>query len=305
MLTLVLTRHGSTPRSDPEQHLGQHLDLPLSDVGRSAAAALGGRLAGLQFDRVVASPLRRSRETAALVVPSADVELDPRLIEMDYGRWEGLTYDEIEAADSEARRRWEADPARLHCPGGESGDEVAARVTAFLDDLLAWTAAAPMTGAGRCRRAARARRRALVHEPGPPLRCDGRRASRLPAAVRPGAREPDGPRLRPGAGSGSAAAGGQRRVAPAGHPRRHLGLTARGQARGRRDLRRSRSGRAAKAATNPSRQATKKTHGRDTGHRDRRVERAQGVARRRPSWRRGRCLMKTSSTVHGTAPSVE
>jgi len=140
VLTLVLTRHGSTPRSDPEQHLGQHLDLPLSDVGRSAAAALGGRLAGLQFDRVVASPLRRSRETAALVATSADVELDPRLIEMDYGRWEGLTYDEIEAADSEARRRWEADPARLYCPGGESGDDVAARVTAFLDDLLAWTA---------------------------------------------------------------------------------------------------------------------------------------------------------------------
>ncbi|MGO9179440.1 MAG: histidine phosphatase family protein [Candidatus Limnocylindrales bacterium] len=143
MLTLVLTRHGSTLRSDPEQHLGQLLDLPLSDLGRSAAIALGGRLAGLRFDRLVTSPLRRSRETAALVVPGADVERDPRLIEMDYGRWEGLTYGEIEAGDAEARRRWEADPAQLHCPGGESGDEVAARVTAFLDDLLAWSAAAP------------------------------------------------------------------------------------------------------------------------------------------------------------------
>ena len=143
MLTLVLTRHGSTLRSDPEQHLGQRLDLPLSDLGRSAAVALGGRLAGLRFDRVVTSPLQRSRETAALVVPGAAVERDPRLIEMDYGRWEGLTYDEIEAADAEARRRWEADPARLHCPGGESGDEVAARVTSFLADLLVWSAAPP------------------------------------------------------------------------------------------------------------------------------------------------------------------
>ena len=138
MLTLVLTRHGSTTRSDPEQHLGQHLDLPLSDAGRAAARALGERLAGVRLDRVVASPLLRARETASLVVPGRRAETDVRLLEMDYGRWEGLTYGEIEAADSEARRRWEADPAGRACPGGESGDQVARRIGAFLDDLIAW-----------------------------------------------------------------------------------------------------------------------------------------------------------------------
>jgi ribonuclease H / adenosylcobalamin/alpha-ribazole phosphatase len=155
MLTLVLTRHGSTPRSDPEQHLGQRLDLPLSDAGRAAATSLGTRLAGIRFDRIVTSPLRRSRETAALVAPGREAETDPRLLEMDYGRWEGLTYAEIEATDGPARRRWEDDPAGLPCPGGESGQQVAARVGSFLDQLVAWSfgsanapGAAPGAGAG-------------------------------------------------------------------------------------------------------------------------------------------------------------
>ena len=142
MLTLVLTRHGSTPRSDPEQHLGQRLDLPLSEAGRSAATALGARLAGVRFDRIITSPLRRSRETAGLAAPWQEAETDSRLLEMDYGRWEGLTYAEIEATDGPARRRWEDDPAGLPCPGGESGAQVAARVGSFLDQLVAWSSGA-------------------------------------------------------------------------------------------------------------------------------------------------------------------
>ncbi len=138
MLTLVLSRHGATPRSDPEQHLGQRLDLPLSDAGRAAARALGERLAGVPFDRIVSSPLARARETASLVVPGVDVEIDARLTEMDYGRWEGLTYAQIDAVDATARRRWEEDPADLACPGGESGDQVAGRVRSLLVDLLGW-----------------------------------------------------------------------------------------------------------------------------------------------------------------------
>jgi broad specificity phosphatase PhoE len=141
MLTLVLTRHGATARSEPEQHLGQRLDLPLSEAGRSAARALGERLVGVRFDRVLSSPLRRALETASLVAPNASVEADARLAEMDYGRWEGRTYAEIDATDAAARRRWEDDPAALPCPGGESGEQVARRIRALLDDLLAWATA--------------------------------------------------------------------------------------------------------------------------------------------------------------------
>jgi broad specificity phosphatase PhoE len=141
VLTLLLTRHGSTPRSDPEQHLGRRIDLELSEAGRAAAQALGRRLEGVELARVISSPLRRARETAELVVPRAAVELDDRLMEMDYGRWEGLTYEQILARDGDARRIWEADPASLACPEGESGSDVARRVRSWLEDVIEWAGA--------------------------------------------------------------------------------------------------------------------------------------------------------------------
>ena len=142
MLTLVLTRHGLTDRSVPEQHLGQRIDVELSPAGRVQAEALGRRLAGIRFERIVSSPLERARETASIVrsaLPDPPaIELDDRLLEMDYGHWEGLTYDQIDALDAATRSNWEADPAANACPGGESGDAVAGRATAFLVELIDW-----------------------------------------------------------------------------------------------------------------------------------------------------------------------
>jgi broad specificity phosphatase PhoE len=136
VLTLVLTRHGATPRSDPEQHLGQRVDIGLSDQGRAAAARLADRVREVPFDRVISSSLLRARETAEAVVPADRVETDARLMEMDYGRWEGLTYEQIAERDAENRRRWETDPARYKCPDGESGEDVAARVRSFLESIV-------------------------------------------------------------------------------------------------------------------------------------------------------------------------
>jgi broad specificity phosphatase PhoE len=133
---MVLTRHGATPRSHPEQHLGQGIDIGLSDEGRAAATALARRLEGVPFDRVVCSPLRRARETADLIAGGHPIESDERLLEMDYGVWEGLTYAEIDARDRELRERWVDDPATVACPGGESGDDVARRARSFLAEVV-------------------------------------------------------------------------------------------------------------------------------------------------------------------------
>ncbi len=151
MLTLVLTRHGLTDRSTPEQHLGQRIDVSINDAGRRQAEALARRLAPVTFDRVFTSPLFRARETAALLVRSVEIEADPRLREMDYGAWEGRTYDQITEADGAFRREWERSPDVLSCPGGESANDVAERVGGFLQDLLdehrAWHAKASFRAA--------------------------------------------------------------------------------------------------------------------------------------------------------------
>lgn len=152
MLTLVLTRHGLTPRSDPEQHLGQRIDIELSAQGQAQAVALAVRLDPVRFERIFTSPQVRARETAAIIAKRSPgkppVEADPRLREMDYGHWEGLTYPQIDARDRVERQRWEADPAKTKCPGGESGNDVAARVKSFLTDLLATHRAQAADGAG-------------------------------------------------------------------------------------------------------------------------------------------------------------
>jgi broad specificity phosphatase PhoE len=151
VLTIVLTRHGLTPRSVPEQHLGQGIDVGLSAEGESAAVALRARLAGVSFDRIVSSPLERALRTATVLAAGRDIETDERLLEMDYGEWEGLTYEQIDARDPDVRRRWVADPAASTCPGGESGDDVAARVRSFVSDAIATARDAAGTGASEAR----------------------------------------------------------------------------------------------------------------------------------------------------------
>ncbi len=135
MLTLVLTRHGFTDRSDPIQFLGQRLDVPLSERGRGEAALLGRRLAGIPFDRVISSPLLRAAETAALVAPGRTIETDPRLAEADFGDWEGHAIPDVDRRFPGTRQAWAEDPARNGPPNGETALAVARRARSFLHDL--------------------------------------------------------------------------------------------------------------------------------------------------------------------------
>jgi broad specificity phosphatase PhoE len=138
VLTLVLTRHGHTDRSEPEQYLGQRIDIPISDRGRAQALKLRERLQGVVFERVLASPLLRARQTADLLAQGVPIETDDRLQEADYGEWEGLTVDVIEARWPVERGAWIGDPSVNGPPGGERGIDVAHRAGSFLLDLRLW-----------------------------------------------------------------------------------------------------------------------------------------------------------------------
>ncbi|HXC49445.1 MAG TPA: histidine phosphatase family protein [Candidatus Limnocylindrales bacterium] len=117
---LWLVRHGETAWSIAGRHTGT-TDLPLTENGRAAAEAAGRRLGGIEFARVVTSPLARARETCSLAGFGERAEILAELAEWNYGEDEGVTT----AAIRETRPGW---TIWTHGPrGGESREQVASR----------------------------------------------------------------------------------------------------------------------------------------------------------------------------------
>jgi broad specificity phosphatase PhoE/ribonuclease HI len=123
-----LLRHGQTEHTPERRYSGRN-DLPLSRTGRAEAEAAGVRAKELGIEVVVASPLRRTRETAELVSAALGlpVTYDDDLVELDFGDLEGLTFDEARAKHPLAARRF-LDDVTVAAPGGESIADVSARV---------------------------------------------------------------------------------------------------------------------------------------------------------------------------------
>jgi probable phosphoglycerate mutase len=106
-----LARHGETAWSLTGQHTGR-TDLPLTERGERNARSLGNRLAGLTFAKVLTSPLQRAARTCNLAGFGASAEVDPNLVEWDYGDYEGLRTAQIH----ETRPDWQL--FRDGCPNG-------------------------------------------------------------------------------------------------------------------------------------------------------------------------------------------
>jgi broad specificity phosphatase PhoE len=119
-----LFRHGETEWSLSGQHTGR-TDLPLTAAGRRRAAALGRRLAGRPFALVLSSPLSRALETLAGY--GNVVELNPDLMEWDYGDYEGRRTVDIQ----KERPGWSL--WRDGVPGGETIDQVGARTRSVIE----------------------------------------------------------------------------------------------------------------------------------------------------------------------------
>jgi probable phosphoglycerate mutase len=123
-----LLRHGQTEHT-PERRFSGRNELPLSLTGRAEAEAAAARAAELGIEVVVASPLRRTRETAEIVAASLGlpVAFDEDLVELDFGDIEGLTFEEAAARHPLAARRFGTD-VTVRAPRGESVADVSARV---------------------------------------------------------------------------------------------------------------------------------------------------------------------------------
>ncbi|MGV3563934.1 MAG: bifunctional RNase H/acid phosphatase [Nocardioides sp.] len=140
--TLVLVRHGVTEHTAAKRFSGGlgGDNPPLSEDGRAQARAAAQWLAALgdKVDAVLASPVRRTRETAEVVAAALDLPVseEPGFAEMEFGSWDGLTFLEVAERDQAGLDAW-LGSLEVPPPGGESFRQVEERVLAGLDRVLA------------------------------------------------------------------------------------------------------------------------------------------------------------------------
>ena len=126
MAEVVLVRHGETEWTRSGQHTGR-TDIPLTEHGRDQARHIAKLLADHRFALVLTSPLQRALETCRLAGYGDVARTVDDLREWDYGKYEGLTTDQIRA-DAPGWTIW------THlCPGGETAAEVGARADQVLE----------------------------------------------------------------------------------------------------------------------------------------------------------------------------
>ena len=158
---IYYVRHGLTDWNVQQRLQGRH-DVPLNEQGRVQAVCCGDILRDLfardgrasdEFD-YVSSPLVRARETMELMrttlgLAPSGYRTDDRLAEIDFGEWEGLTYDEVLARDKDVVGRRESDKWGFLPPGGENYAQVTVRVSAWHATVVKDTVVAAHGGTAR------------------------------------------------------------------------------------------------------------------------------------------------------------
>ena len=132
MSKLLLVRHGNTQLNSAERYWG-HTDVGLGADGLQQAARLRDHLADEEINAVYTSDLKRAIVTAEIIASNhhLDITICPELRETNFGEFEGLTFKEINRRYPELSKMWSNWDLKLKFPGGESVDELIARVIKF------------------------------------------------------------------------------------------------------------------------------------------------------------------------------
>lgn len=138
MIRMILIRHGETLWNREGRFQGQK-DIPLSEAGLRQARCLSEALRSIPIDACLSSPLSRAFDTCSLCAAPhrLAVTADPRLTEINHGRWEGMTASSVSSLDGDRLRLWHSSPEEVTMPAGESLQDVRSRVQSFLNDLPA------------------------------------------------------------------------------------------------------------------------------------------------------------------------
>ncbi|MCX7816055.1 MAG: histidine phosphatase family protein [Syntrophales bacterium] len=134
---VILVRHGETIWNSDRRVQGVS-DLDLSVEGLKQAESLALYLRNRSFSVIYTSPLKRALSTARIInqYHGVPLHIDPRLMEMDQGCFEGLSYDELMLCEKEFLRKWLADPSSIRIPGGETFDEVQKRAWKVMELII-------------------------------------------------------------------------------------------------------------------------------------------------------------------------
>ena len=129
---ITLLRHGKTGLSG--KYVGS-LDVALSDSGRDQIELLGKRIDTYSYEKIFSSTMLRCRQSSEILFPNRTVCYDNSLREVNFGRWEGKTFQEISKTDSDLVDLWNSEGMDYCFPDGECINDFTNRVHLFADRL--------------------------------------------------------------------------------------------------------------------------------------------------------------------------
>lgn len=137
MLNIFLLRHGETQwNAEGNKYCGR-TDIPLTEKGIAQAQTVRGQLRDVSFEAIYSSPLKRAFHTAQIAGGEKQVIIDDRLIEADFGSWEGKTKETFIEEDPSVWKHWLDDPTISKAGGnGETALDVIHRVDEFFTAVL-------------------------------------------------------------------------------------------------------------------------------------------------------------------------
>ncbi|MEJ2738938.1 MAG: histidine phosphatase family protein [Dehalococcoidia bacterium] len=137
MIQVVIIRHGRTEWNRIERFRGR-ADIDLDEVGKKQAEATAKRVAESGISAIYASPLRRTMTTARIISEhlSLAVQPLPGIMDIDYGKWQGLTPEEAAARDASLYKLWREHPHMVTFPDGESLEDVRNRASEAIENVL-------------------------------------------------------------------------------------------------------------------------------------------------------------------------
>lgn len=126
---LFVARHGQT-ESNLENKVCGITDINLTDKGIEQAKELGEKLSKCKIDIIISSPMKRAKKTSEIIsnIISADIIVDHRLFEQNYGTYEGILRDDVDFLNSKKQ-------FAIKYPNGESMLQVAQRIYNFIDEI--------------------------------------------------------------------------------------------------------------------------------------------------------------------------